>query len=324
MLRCGIALAAGEGRRLQPFIHRLRGDALPKQYVRFHGRRSMLEQTISRAERLIPPDRLFIVVGRGHLEFREAAGQLAARPPGTVILQPANKETGPGILLPLMHLVARHPDSVAVIFPSDHYIAEAELFMDHVDLACRAVERDPNQLILLGVEPHAAEPEYGYILPGRRATDDAGAGVKRVARFFEKPHPADAERLIRAGALWNTFVMVARPASLLDLVRRLAPWLYHDFLKIQRVIGTGREQAVTEEVYQTLAPVNFSKGLLERVTPDHPLQVSVIPVRGVWWSDWGSEQRLVAGLEKTGCTDWDNGCRPPLGGIMTGETPKWY
>jgi mannose-1-phosphate guanylyltransferase len=278
----------------------------------------MLEQTISRAELMIPPDRLFIVVGRSHLEFREAAGQLAARPPGTVIVQPANKETGPGILLPLMHLVARHPDSVAVIFPSDHYIAEAELFMDHVEQACRAVERDPNQLILLGVEPHAAEPEYGYILPGRRATDHAG-GVTRIARFYEKPQSDAAERLIHQGALWNTFVMVARPDGLLDLVRRLVPWLYHDFLAIRRAIGTGREQAVTEEIYRALTPVNFSTELLQRITLDDPLRVSVMPVRGVWWNDWGSEQRLVSDLEKWGERMGDGRSRLPLGGIMAEE-----
>jgi len=229
-----------------------------------------------------------------------------------------------------MHLIARHSDSVAVIFPSDHFIAEEKLFMDHVDLACRAVERDPNQLVLLGVEPHAPESEYGYILPGRRATDDAGGGVKRIAGFFEKPRPVDAERLILDGALGNTFVMAVRPAALLDLVHRLAPWLYRAFLTIRRAIGTGREQAVTEEVYQTLRPVNFSKGLLERVTHHDPLRVAVISVRGVWWSDWGSEQRLVADLEKAGCADrGDHGRRwGPLtakpGGIMAGETSKWY
>jgi mannose-1-phosphate guanylyltransferase len=302
MIRCGIVLAAGEGRRLQPIIHRLRGDALPKQYVRFHGGRSMLEQTIGRAERLIQPDRLFTVVGRRHLEFPEAAAQLAGRPPGTVIAQPANKETGPGILLPLMHLVARHPESTVAIFPSDHFVVEEARFMDYVDLAFRAVDQDPNQLILLGAEPQAAESEYGYILPGRRMTDDAG-GIKRIARFIEKPRPADAERLIRDGALWNTFVMVVQPVALLDLARRLSPWLYQAFLAVRRAIGTGREEAVTEEVYRTMEPVNFSKGLLERVTYDDPLRISVIPVRGVWWSDWGSERRLVEGLEMVGNAD---------------------
>ncbi|MBI3994453.1 MAG: hypothetical protein HY349_00620, partial [Nitrospirae bacterium] len=39
-VRCGIVLAAGEGKRLQPFIRRLRGKDLPKQFVNFIGTRS--------------------------------------------------------------------------------------------------------------------------------------------------------------------------------------------------------------------------------------------------------------------------------------------
>jgi mannose-1-phosphate guanylyltransferase len=51
--RYGVVLAAGEGMRLRPLVRRLRGDALPKQYVSFLGRRSMLEHTFDRLERLI-------------------------------------------------------------------------------------------------------------------------------------------------------------------------------------------------------------------------------------------------------------------------------
>ena len=103
---------------------------------------------------------------------------------------------------------------------------------------------------------------------------------------------------------------VLRPAALLHLVHRLAPWLYQAFLTIRRAIGTGREQAVTEEIYRTMTPVNFSTGLLERVTPHDPLRVSVLPVRGVQWSDWGSEQRLVAGLQQAGAVELAGRRRP--------------
>jgi len=297
VIRSGIILAAGDGKRLQPYIHHLRGDTLPKQYVRFGGRRSLLEQTVRRVECLIPPDQLFTVVGRHHLEFPEAAMQLTGRPPGTVIVQPENKETGPGILLPLLHLIARCPDSAVAIFPSDHYIPEEALFLGYVDLAFRAVEQNPAQLLLLGIEPQAPESEYGYMLPGRRAMDGVG-GVKRVIRFVEKPGRPDAEQLIVNGGLWNTFVMVVQGAALMDLIHRLAPELYQEFSSIRRAIGSGEEREVTDKVYRTLEPLNFSKGVLERMEQDDPLRVTVLPVRGVSWSDWGSERRLVAGLMK--------------------------
>ena len=65
-VRCGIVLAGGEGRRLQPFVYRLKGVNLPKQYVNFLGSRSMLEMTFERTEKLISPNHLFTVVNQGH------------------------------------------------------------------------------------------------------------------------------------------------------------------------------------------------------------------------------------------------------------------
>lgn len=69
--RFGVMLAGGNGERLRSFIQRLRGNVLPKQYVNFIGKRSMLEHTFHRAERLIQTDRLITVVSRDHLKHPE-------------------------------------------------------------------------------------------------------------------------------------------------------------------------------------------------------------------------------------------------------------
>ena len=79
---CGIVLAGGEGKRLQSFIKRLRGDTLPKQFVNFIGRRSMLEHTFLRAEMFMPSDRVFTVVNGSHLKYPEVRRQISSRPGG--------------------------------------------------------------------------------------------------------------------------------------------------------------------------------------------------------------------------------------------------
>ena len=53
-------------------------------------------------------------------------------------MQPANKETGPGILLPLMFIYKRCPHAIVAVFPSDHFVLEEDRFMNHVKLAVRA------------------------------------------------------------------------------------------------------------------------------------------------------------------------------------------
>lgn len=37
-------------------------------------------------------------------------------------LRPSNRETGPGILLPLLHVYQRDPKAVVVLLPADHFI----------------------------------------------------------------------------------------------------------------------------------------------------------------------------------------------------------
>ena len=81
--RCGIVLAGGDGCRLKPFVHQLRGNSLPKQYVNIIGTRSMIEHAFARAEKVIPRERIFTVVNRDHLSHPEARQQLSTRSEGT-------------------------------------------------------------------------------------------------------------------------------------------------------------------------------------------------------------------------------------------------
>src|SRR5262245_66307226 len=91
-LRCGIVLAGGEGQRLKPFVHELRQNALPKQYVNIIGTRSMIEHAFARTEKVIPRERIFTVVNPAHLTHHEVNQQLSTRSNSTVVIQPENRD----------------------------------------------------------------------------------------------------------------------------------------------------------------------------------------------------------------------------------------
>ena len=152
--RWGIILSGGNGTRLRDLVYHKRADYLPKQYLNFIGKRSMLEHTLHRAEKLIPAQKLLVVITKEHLQFDEVRRQIASRPQECIIIQPENKDTGPGILLPLMHLHKRSPDAIVTLFPSDHFILEEDLFMQHVERAFRIVESDGARIVLFGTEPN--------------------------------------------------------------------------------------------------------------------------------------------------------------------------
>jgi mannose-1-phosphate guanylyltransferase len=245
----GIVLAAGDGRRLQLYVQEIRGEGLPKQYVNVIGRRSMLEHTFHRAEKLIPAEQILTVVSRRHLLHAYVCRQLARRGRETLIVQPANKETGPGILLPLMFIYERCPAAIVPVFPLDHFVLEEDRFMNHVRLAVQAAKQDPSRIVLLAIEPDRPETEYGYVVPHEDVGGFCRFGTRRVAEFIEKPRTELATELMRAGGLWNTMTMVFKPDALLQLIRTLYPDLYFNFCRILESLGTRTEaKQVTGEV----------------------------------------------------------------------------
>lgn len=284
-------------------VYRKRADYLPKQYLNFIGKRSMLEHTLDRAEKLIPRPKLLVVTAKEHLQFEEVRRQMASRPQQCIISQPENKDTGPGILLPLMHLHKRDPAAMVAVFPSDHFILEEDLFMQHVERAFRIVESDRSRIVLLGTDPNEPDPEYGYILYGG-TSDPAGVdGGRTVEMFVEKPSADAAKIIIRKGALWNTLVLVFTCTTLLHAIERAAPDLYRSFDPIEDAIGTPDEQPVIERVYQKLSSFNFSKDILEALSHENRQNLRVLPVRRVTWSDWGTSDRLSGTLRQLGAPD---------------------
>jgi mannose-1-phosphate guanylyltransferase len=287
----GIVLAAGDGTRVRDFLARLCGGRGIKQFCAVIGRRSMLEHTLARVEWLIPRERILVVVSSDHRE--EAARQLADWSADNVIFQPANCDTAPGILLPLAYVSQRDPLATVAIFPSDHFILREGLFMAQVRRAVEEIRRFPWKLILLGMRPDRAEEGYGWIEP---AAEEHGHTTLRVARFWEKPSPAQARELQRDGALWNTFVCVARAATVWAMTRQAAPDLCSAFTAIRWVLKSAHASRTIERVYETLRPVNFSSGVCQPL----PSWLRVLRVPEVGWSDWGSEERICASLQRIG------------------------
>jgi mannose-1-phosphate guanylyltransferase len=290
----GIILAGGEGRRLQPFIRMHYGSDRPKQYCALIGTRSMLQQTIVRAERLIPPCRLLTVVNRQHLAY--AREELSDRPSGSIIVQPCNRETGPGILLPLLHIHHRDPEAKVAIFPSDHFIREEDRFTDAVEDAVACVTAHPSLLVLLGVAPDHPEAGYGWIETGKAIGWYRGKVAYQVKRFWEKPSVQRALALYVEGCLWNTLILISQLQLLLELFQRLAPEVFNLFQRIRGAFGISREGAAVEEVYAQLPTVNFSRAILEQ---SH-YHLAVLHVQGVYWSDWGEAERIRLDLARFG------------------------
>lgn len=286
-----IVLAGGSGCRLQSFL-RDRGCRYPiKQFCAITGRRTMLEHTWQRVELLVAAEHMLTVVDAAHAHILNE--QLDGERRGDIIYQPANRETAPGVLLPLAHIVQRDPTALVAIFPSDHFVLEAERFMAHVQIAACAVRRGWWDIALLTVVPDRYEGDYGWVEVARSGRH-AESCLLPITRFWEKPDPHTGRALYEAGHLWSTMVTVARAAALWELVYAAQPALRAPFEQIRDAVGTPAEAAAVERAYRDLPSVSLSGGVFARM----PRRLAAIAVRGVLWSDWGREERVAETLRR--------------------------
>jgi len=282
-----VVLAAGEGSRLLPLTREIYGCDLPKQFAVIEGDRSMLQATVERALRLASPSRIVVVVG----ESQEAIATEQLVGYGvTTIAQPKNLDTGPGLLLPLVHVRAADPTARVVVMPADHYIPRPDALYEALDRV-RGSRSHRDRLALVGVVPDRNEVEYGWVVPGR-ALDSKNPAFCEVTGFREKPNPELAEALRDAGGMWNTFILTGPVATFFSLAREFLSAQLERFEGYARRIGTDFEVSARREVYEGMPTANFSREVLERANG-----LCVVRMASSGWSDWGSPRRVFESLE---------------------------
>jgi mannose-1-phosphate guanylyltransferase len=286
-----LILAGGDGTRLRSLTSQISGDPLPKQFCPMIDGDTLLDRTRRRADLLARPDQQVIVVSRPHEPYYRGLAQELA--PDRLVVQPSNLGTGPGVLYPLLRIHRLAGNVTVAIFPSDHYISDDIAFIAYVRNAQELVEHRPQVVVLLGIEAQSPETEYGWIERAPWPLD--GEVGYPVLRFWEKPSLALAERLLRVGALWNSFVMVGRIDAFLGLIAAGAPELAAAFTPV-RTAATQREAEMVERIYATIPALNFS----ERVLMPAARRLGTVRVKDVEWSDWGHPARVAAIIRRTG------------------------
>jgi mannose-1-phosphate guanylyltransferase len=222
--------------------------------------------------------------------------QLRGVSPQNLVVQPKNIGTAPAILYSLLRLEKNNPATAVAFFPSDHYFSDNHIFISYVEIAFDVISRQPDSVILLGIEPESPDEEYGWIEPEKSANSDSIQGLWQVRRFWEKPEPTLARELLSRGCLWNSFVMVGQVSAFLKMIRKSAAELFQEFDRVKSKIATFEEESAIRSLYDNLPESNFSKEVLTVRAKD----LTVIPVIGSKWSDLGNPRRVMSALSELG------------------------
>jgi mannose-1-phosphate guanylyltransferase len=289
-----VILAGGDGTRLRSMTRAIAGDDRPKQFCPLVGGRTLLDQTRARVARAVDPDQTLLVVTEKHRRFFQPVA--ATLNPDLLVVQPESRGTAPAIVYALQRVAAQCPDAIIALFPSDHYFADDEAFMTHVDAAFDAVEGQPRSVVLLGITPEGPEIEYGWIEPQHSLFGDLPGSVTRVRRFWEKPSAQTAQELLGHGCFWNSFVMVGRVDALLKLTAQALPELNDAFTAVATTFGTAAERPAVTALYASIGDTNFSHEVLAA----RPQDLTVMRVGDVGWSDLGDPARVLSTLARAG------------------------
>jgi len=283
-----LVLAAGEGTRLQALTTTAAGISVPKQFCSLGSGGSLLNAALQRARVVAPPERTCVIVAAHHERWwRALPRSIDAR---NIIVQPRNRGTANGILLPLLQILHGDPDAALLVLPSDHHVRDEAVLAASLEQVMKEIERRRDLIVLLGFSPEQADPELGYIVP----SGERGPGAREVRRFIEKPSGKLAGALIERGGLWNSFIFAAHGRALLRAFEERCPEIVGEMRAI--VAATNEEasrQGLLAELYERLPVLDFSRDIVERCTPR--LRVLAVPSCG--WSDLGTPGRVAAAVE---------------------------
>jgi mannose-1-phosphate guanylyltransferase len=236
MTRWAVILAGGVGSRFWP----VSTPARPKQLLPLATREPLLADALARLAPLVPAERTLVLTNTGLVA--PIAVLAPTIPRENLIAEPRPAGTAAALAWAAKEIERRAgPEAVMLSVHADWFVGDPEGFRTALSAAADAAERH-HALVTVGVVPVRADPGFGYIQPGA----ELERGVRRVARFVEKPDRARAEAMVADGYLWNSGIFVWRVGDFLEEIRahtpEIAPQLAahgHDVTKFFHAVKTG-------------------------------------------------------------------------------------
>jgi len=275
-----VIMAGGGGTRLWPISRKEH----PKHMLSLIGERSLFQNTLHRLTDFIPRERIIVVTtAEQELELKAQALEL---PMNNYIMEPTPRGTASVVGLAAITLMKRDPDAVMLVLPADHFIRNINLFHKTMRVAIDVANK--NYIVTIGITPTFPATGYGYIrrdgiLPGKYDLP-----AYKVAKFVEKPDDGKARSMVSSGDhFWNSGMFVWRADRILDEITHQMPVLKVALDRIGAAWGSPACRFTLESEWINLKSETIDYGIME-----HALDVAVLAIDGLEWSDVGSWDSL--------------------------------
>ena len=271
-----VILSGGAGTRLWP----LSRASYPKQLLKLSSQRTMLQDTVARGLIDVGFAAPLLVCNEDHRFLVDDQLQQIGIKPQAILLEPKARNTGPAIAAAALWLLARDPDALMLVQPSDHVIASPADFHRGVMRGLAAAQE--GRLVTFGIKPVRPDTGYGYIQRGEALA--GGDGVFTVDRFVEKPDRETAQRFVDSGAFfWNSGIFLLSARAYLGELSRINPTMLE---ACERAVRDGQEDLAFFRL--SAEPFGEAPSLsIDHAVMEHTSRAAVVPV-DMAWSDVGS------------------------------------
>ncbi len=272
-----VIMAGGSGTRFWPKSTK----ALPKQFLNLFGEGTMIQNTASRIETVIPQERIMVVTNESYVSIVKE--QLPKVPDENIVGEPVAKNTAPCVAIAAELLYKKDPDATMVVLPADHHITKGEKFIDILNSAVAKAESGAN-LVTIGIKPDKPETGFGYIhAESKQVENFEGNSVHPVKAFTEKPDLTTAEKFVESGEyFWNSGMFVWKASSVLGEIRDHLPDMYEELKKTSDELYTDYHIPSIKDFYYSCESISIDYGIMERSE-----LVFVVPGE-FGWNDVGS------------------------------------
>ncbi len=277
-----VIMAGGKGERFWP----LSTDRFPKPFLKLFNGKSLIQHTVERAMRMVPVERICVVLGEKHL--KTARKQLRELPDENFIVEPEGKNTAPCIGYSAQILLERNKEALMVTLPADHYIDDTDGFAKTIFSGMRRAAAG-DCLVTIGIKPSRPETGYGYIHAFQKVDAKKGLACYRVNRFVEKPDLDRAMEYVTEGNYyWNAGIFIWKAQAVLKGIERHMPELYRGLLRVQAARAS-RAGGRLRVAYSRLPKESIDYGLMEKAD-----NVLMVPSRFAWddVGTWSSLTRV--------------------------------